>query len=49
MLHFTLYHKFTTASGSIILIDSSCNLKTAEERARRQDVTAKYIGIEIKC
>lgn len=47
MVHFTVYQKFTTESGHIILINSD-SIKTATARAKAQDPTAKYTGIETK-
>lgn len=49
MLHFRVWHKFITESGKVILIDGDYTLRTAEEKAKFEDKTAKYAGIEFTC
>ena len=46
MLHYTVFHKFVTESGDVILIDSYHSYRIAEGMARAQDETAKYTGID---
>lgn len=48
MLHATTYIKFTTSTGTTILIPSTYTLAVAERMAKTKDATATYAGIHIE-